>query len=63
MLEMMMKKIKELQGHKDSRGLQGILSRGSNVYNSTSKAAQSGSGRAGIGRPPLSAIQRRLNRK
>lgn len=62
MLELLMKKMKELQGHKDARGLQGILSRGKNVYNSTSNAAQSGGG-SQFGRPTIPAIQRRLNRK
>lgn len=63
MLELLLQRMKKLSGEKDSRGLQGILSRGTNVYNATSNAAMSGKGRAGIGRPSNAAIQRRLNRK
>jgi hypothetical protein len=56
MLEELMKTMKALQGVPDSRGLQGILSRGKNVYNSTSTAAHMGGGMQ-FGRP---AIQRRI---
>ena len=63
-LEQLMKQIQTLQGMKDSRGPQGILSRGKNVYNATSHAAQSGGGMQ-YGRYPYDipnqqAIQRRL---
>jgi hypothetical protein len=43
-LEAMLKRIQTLQGLKDSRGPQGILSRGANVYNGGSLAAQRGGG-------------------
>lgn len=42
---------RRLSGNKDSRGPQGIMSRGKNVYNGGTNAARSGGG-ANIGRPP-----------
>jgi len=50
-LESILKRIQTLQGMKDSRGPQGIYSRGRNVYNATSLAAQKGGGPQ-YGRPP-----------
>ena len=35
---------KKLMGLQDAKGMRGILSRGKNVYNSTSNAAHSGGG-------------------
>jgi hypothetical protein len=43
-LESMLKRIQVLQGMKDARGPQGILSRGANIYNAGSLAAQRGGG-------------------
>lgn len=43
-LESILKRIQTLQGLKDARGPQGIYSRGANVYNSGSLAAQRGGG-------------------
>jgi hypothetical protein len=43
-LESILKRIQVLQGMKDSRGPQGIFSRGANVYNAGSLAAQRGGG-------------------
>lgn len=43
---------RRMSGIKDSRGPQGIASRGKNVYNSGSNAART-SGGPGIGRPPM----------
>lgn len=48
---------KRMQGLKDARGPEGILSRGNTVYNGTSNAAQSGPGGADMGRPPANQIQ------
>lgn len=45
----------KLQGNKDSRGLQGILSRGTNVYNGGSTAAHSGGGPQ-FGRPKKNPV-------
>lgn len=58
---------RRLSGNVDPRGMTGILSRGSNIYQGASNAAQFGQ-RTGIGRPvgagdmsPLqSAIKRRM---
>jgi hypothetical protein len=61
-LEQLMKTIQNLQGLQDSRGPQGIMSRGKNVYNASSLAAQHGGGLQ-YGRYPnaqYEAIQRRL---
>lgn len=54
-----------LQGMPDPRGMTGILSRGSNVYNGASNAAQQGGGDqfgrpAEGGLPPRNAILRRI---
>lgn len=43
-LEALLKRVQEMQGLKDSRGPVGIYSRGANVYNSGSLAAQRGGG-------------------
>ena len=43
-LEALLKQVQLLQGMKDSRGPQGIYSRGANVYNAGSLAAQRGGG-------------------
>lgn len=59
--------LKRLQGIQDSRGMQGILSRGQNIYNSGSFAAQKGGGPQ-FGRPvggpqlvgPNSILQRMM---
>jgi hypothetical protein len=61
-LERLMQTIQTLSGAKDPRGPQGILSRGKNVYDATTHAAQSGGGMQ-YGRYPYAnaqAIQRRL---
>jgi hypothetical protein len=60
-LDQLLKSMKTLQGHQDSRGPKGILSRGANVYNAGSLAAHSGGG-IQYGRPPKEAIKRRLFR-
>jgi hypothetical protein len=57
---------KRLMGMKDPRGLEGIFSRGKNVYNSASSSAQSGGGQQ-YGRPPTKdprrdAIARRMKK-
>jgi len=49
--------LEKLQGFKDSRGPVGQLSRGNNVYNGASSAAQSGGGMQ-FGRPPEQTQQR-----
>ena len=43
--------MKRLQGMVDSRGLQGMLSRGANVYNGAGPQAQMGPGRPQMGAP------------
>lgn len=61
-LESILKRIQTLQGLQDSRGPVGIMSRGKNVYNGASQAAQSGGGMQ-YGRYPYAqqqAIRRRL---
>lgn len=61
-LEQLMKQIQTLSGMQDPRGPQGILSRGKNVYDATTHAAQSGGGLQ-YGRYPYAGaevIQRRL---
>lgn len=61
-LEAILKRMQTLQGLQDPRGPTGILSRGKNVYNATSQAAQSGGGMQ-YGRYPYAnaqAVQRRL---
>jgi hypothetical protein len=55
------KLIAKLQGQKDSRGLTGIMARGSNVYKAGVSRAQSGGG-SQYGRPSKEAIQRRLRK-
>lgn len=54
--------LKELHGHKDSRSLKGILSRGANVYKGGSSRAHFGGGQQ-FGRPTKKAIKRRLEKK
>jgi hypothetical protein len=59
-LEAILKRIQTLQGLKDSRGPQGIMSRGANIYNGASLAAQRGGGLQ-YGRYPYSdAAKRKL---
>jgi hypothetical protein len=61
MLQQIMKQMQLLQGLKDSRGPQGILSRGANIYNAGSLAAQQGGGlQYGRYNPLQEAAQRRL---
>lgn len=55
------KLIATLQGQKDSRGLTGIMARGTNVYKGGVSRAQSGGG-SQYGRPTKEAIQRRLRK-
>jgi hypothetical protein len=59
-LEALLKQVQALQGIQDQRGPVGILSRGANVYGAGgSMAAQKGGGPQ-YGRPPGTAVQRRL---
>jgi hypothetical protein len=63
-LEAILKRIQTLQGMQDSRGPQGIYSRGKNVYNAASLAAQRGAplqyGRIPYQGPIQGAASRRL---
>lgn len=61
-LEAILKRIQMLQGMKDSRGPQGIYSRGANVYNAGSLAAQRGGGLQYSQAAKRRAAQRKLFR-
>jgi len=60
-LEAILKRIQANSGLQDSRGPVGMFSRGKNVYDSTSLAAQKGGGmQYGRYNPLQEAIQRRM---
>ena len=50
--------MKKLMGLQDAKGMRGILSRGKNIYNSTSNAAHSGGGQQ-YGRPKGSKTKKK----